>query len=116
MPYEGLPALRGQGGNQTLQSAEKLLARQAPFRGAQLRAGAQLRLPGHSFVRLLASLPVDRNVRRRPEQKGAQIAHRPGLIQAQHPNISLLRDIDRFLSRADSRPQEANQRLVVLTE
>ena len=93
------------------------------LRGDQLAFGStrldelvEQRQIGAAHLDLLASQPVDREIRCRLEQEGAQIAHRAGLIQAQQAHVGFLGHFARFVARAQSGVEKADQRFVVLAK
>ena len=65
---------------------------------------------------LMPPAPIDRDVGGGLEEKGAQIADGPGLIQTQEPHIGFLRHFEGLVVRAHTPSKKTNQRLVGLAK
>ncbi len=113
---ESALAFRRQRAQQPLQPLYFLRTCQTSLGRTAVDEFIEYRLRGRTVMDLIASQPIEREVRGRLKQKRAQIADGLRLMQAQQPYISLLRNIPGLLRGAQSGVQESQQSLVVLTE
>ncbi len=111
-----LAALCRHGLDQNSQVPQRLFTRQLPFRRATLRQFRKELMTGNPVEILMSPAPIDRYVGRCLEEKRAQIADSPRLIETQKPYVGFLGDFARLVVGSDPPPQEANQGLVVFTK